>query len=147
MKAADPPPPAAHAPAPHPRGDELLAAAWEARDGALCPFSKFAVGAAILDGAGRVWTGANVENASYTLGLCAERVALFYALAHGARDIQHIAIVTGAAAPSSPCGACRQILFEFAGDATLTSAVKDGQQLHTSVRALLPHGFDASSLT
>lgn len=139
MKAAEPTPPSGE--------DELLAAAWEARAGALCPFSKFAVGAAILDGAGRVWTGANVENASYTLGLCAERVALFYALAHGARDIQHVAIVTGAATPSSPCGACRQILFEFARDATVTSAVADGQRLHTTVRELLPHGFDASSLT
>ena len=132
---------------PHPREAELLAAAAEARAGALCPFSKFPVGAAILDGAGRVWTGANVENASYTLGLCAERVALFYALAHGARDIQHVAIVTGAAAPSSPCGACRQILFEFAADATITSTVPGGQLLRTSVRELLPHGFDASSLT
>ncbi len=129
------------------REDELLAAAWKAREGALCPFSKFAVGAAILDGEGRVWTGANVENASYTLGLCAERVALFYALAHGARDIQHIAVVTGAATPTSPCGACRQILFEFAANAVVTSATKDGQRLHISVRDLLPNGFDASSLT
>ncbi len=141
MKAAEP------SPAAHPREAELLADAWEAREGALCPFSKFAVGAAILDGAGRVWTGANVENASYTLGLCAERVALFYALAHGARDFQHVAIVTGAATPSSPCGACRQILFEFASNATITTAVADGQLLRTSVRELLPHGFDASSLT
>jgi len=139
MKAAEPTPPSGE--------DELLAAAWEARAGALCPFSKFAVGAAILDGAGRVWTGANVENASYTLGLCAERVALFYALAHGARDFQHVAIVTAAATPSSPCGACRQILFEFASNATITTAVADGQLLRTSVRELLPHGFDASSLT
>ena len=126
---------------------ELQAAAWQAREGALCPFSRFAVGAAILDGAGRVWTGANVENASYTLGLCAERVALFYALTHGARDIRCVTVVTGAATPSSPCGACRQILFEFAADATLVSATADGQVLRTTVRALLPHGFDASSLT
>ena len=126
---------------------DLLAAAWEIRGAALCPYSNFAVGAALLDGEGRLWTGANVENASYTLGLCAERVALFYALAHGARDIQHVAIVTGAAVPTSPCGACRQILFEFAADATVTSAVPDGLLLRTSVRELLPHGFDASSLT
>lgn len=126
---------------------ELLTAAWQAREGALCPFSRFAVGAAIVDGEGRVWTGANVENASYTLGLCAERVALFYALTHGARDIRCVTVVTGAATPSSPCGACRQILFEFAADATLVSATADGQVLRTTVRALLPHGFDASSLT
>ena len=72
----------------------------------------------------------------------------------GSARVAAIALITsaaccawGAAAPSSPCGACRQILFEFAGDATLTSAIQDGQHLHTSVRALLPHGFDASSLT
>jgi cytidine deaminase len=126
---------------------ELLAAAWEARAGALCPYSKFAVGVAMVDGEGRIWTGANVENASYTLGLCAERVALFYALTHGARDIRGIAVVTDAHAPASPCGACRQILFEFAANATLISAVADGRTLRTTVRDLLPHGFDASSLT
>ncbi len=132
---------------PHPREGELLAAAWQARASALAPYSNFAVGAAILDGDGKVWTGANVENASYTLGLCAERVALFYALTHGARDIQCVAVVTGAATPSSPCGACRQILLEFAGDATVVAAVADGELLRTTVRALLPHGFDASSLS
>ena len=134
-------------PPPDPREAELLASAWLAREAALCPFSRFAVGAAILDGEGRVWTGANVENASYTLGLCAERVALFYALTHGARDIRSIAVVTGAATPSSPCGACRQILFEFAANATLVAAIADGPVLRTTIRALLPHGFDASSLT
>jgi cytidine deaminase len=132
---------------PHPREAELLAAAWQAREAALARYSGFAVGAAILDGDGKVWTGANVENASYTLGLCAERVALFYALTHGARDIQCVAVATGAATPSSPCGACRQILLEFAGDATVVAAVADGELLRTTVRALLPHGFDASSLS
>jgi cytidine deaminase len=140
MNPDDPPPPQG------PREAELLTAAWQAREAALCPYSKFAVGAAILDGEGRVWTGANVENASYTLGLCAERVALFYALTHGARDIRSVVVVTGAATPSSPCGACRQILFEFAANATLVSALADGQVLRTHVRDLLPHGFDASSL-
>lgn len=124
----------------------LLAAATAARAAAICPHSNFAVGAALLDAAGQVWTGANVENASYTLGLCAERVALFYALTHGARDFTAIAVVTGAAEPSSPCGACRQILFEFAGDASLVTATTAGASMRTTVRALLPFGFDASSL-
>lgn len=124
----------------------LVAAAWEARDGALCPYSNFAVGAALVDGEGRTWTGANVENASYTLGLCAERVAIFYALAHGARDFKHVVVVTGASEPTSPCGACRQILHEFAPDAVIISALADGRLLRTSVRELLPFGFDASSL-
>ncbi len=125
----------------------LLAAAWEIRGAARCPYSNFAVGAALLDSEGRVWTGANVENASYTLGLCAERVAIFYALTHGARDFTCVAVVTGAAEPSSPCGACRQILHEFAPNAVIISAVADGRQLRTTVRELLPFGFDASSLT
>jgi cytidine deaminase len=125
----------------------LLAAATAARAAAICPHSHFAVGAALLDSAGTIWTGANVENASYTLGLCAERVALFYALTHGARDFVAVAVVTGAAQPSSPCGACRQVLYEFAGDASLVTATTDGASLRTTVRALLPFGFDASSLT
>ena len=125
---------------------ELLAAAWEIRGAALCPYSNFAVGAALLDGEGRLWTGANVENASYTLGLCAERVAIFYALAHGARDFKCVAVVTGAAEPTSPCGACRQILHEFAPDAVVISAIADGSLLRTTVRELLPFGFDAASL-
>ncbi len=125
---------------------ELLAAAWEIRGAALCPYSNFAVGAALLDSEGRVWTGANVENASYTLGLCAERVAIFYALAHGARDFKCVAVVTGAAEPTSPCGACRQILHEFAPDAVIISAIVDGSLLRTTVRELLPFGFDAASL-
>lgn len=124
----------------------LLAAAWEIRGAALCPFSNFAVGAALLDGEGRVWTGANVENASYTLGLCAERVAIFYALAHGARDFKYVVVVTGAAEPTSPCGACRQILHEFAPNAVILSAIADGRLLRTTIRELLPFGFDATSL-
>lgn len=128
---------------PEPR---LVAAAAEARAAAICPHSRFAVGAALLDTEGRVWTGANVENASYTLGLCAERVALFYALTHGARGFTALAVVTGARAPTPPCGACRQILFEFAADAQATLVAADGQTLRTSVRELLPLAFDASFL-
>ncbi len=126
--------------------DSLLAAAATARAAAICPHSNFAVGAALLASDGTVWTGANVENASYTLGLCAERVAIFYALTHGARDFTAVAVVTGAATPSTPCGACRQILLEFAGDATVVTATTSGEALRTTVRALLPFGFDASSL-
>jgi len=133
-------------PPPHPAEAELLAAAWKIREGALCPYSNFAVGAALIDSEGRVWTGANVENASYTLGLCAERVAIFHALAHGARGFTCVAVVTGAAEPTSPCGACRQILHEFAPDAVVVSAIADGPQLRTTVRELLPFGFDAAAL-
>lgn len=124
----------------------LLAAAAAARAAAICPHSNFAVGAALLASDGTVWTGANVENASYTLGLCAERVAIFYALTHGARGFTAVAVVTGAATPSTPCGACRQILLEFAGDASVVTATTSGEVMRTTVRALLPFGFDASSL-
>lgn len=125
----------------------LIAAATEARGAAICPHSGFAVGCALLDDQGRIWTGANVENASYTLGLCAERVALFYALTHGARRFTAAAVITGAATPTPPCGACRQLLFEFARDAALTLVTADGQSLRTSVAELLPLAFDASFLT
>jgi cytidine deaminase len=125
----------------------LIAAAAEARGAAICPHSGFAVGCALRDDQGRVWTGANVENASYTLGLCAERVALFYALTHGAKNFTEIAVITGAAVPASPCGACRQLLYEFARDAALTLVTADGQTLRTGVAELLPLAFDASFLT
>lgn len=124
----------------------LVAAAAEVRGRAICPFSRFAVGCAMLDDQGRIWTGANVENASYTLGLCAERVAIFHALTHGGRGFTAAAIVTAAKSPTSPCGACRQILYEYARDAELILVTTDGQTLRTRVRDLLPHGFDAGCL-
>src|SRR5690606_21300515 len=124
----------------------LIAAATEVRGAARCPHSGFAVGCALRDDEGRIWTGANVENASYTLGLCAERVALFYARTHGARRTTAAAIITGASSPASPCGACRQILFEFAPDARLVLVTTSGELLRASVRELLPLAFDASFL-
>lgn len=132
-----------------PADDEaaLIAAAAAARGAARCTYSGFAVGCALRDQDGRIWTGANVENASYTLGLCAERVAIFYALTHGARTIDRIAIITGADAPTSPCGACRQILYEFAPDAELVLVTTSGAIQRARVRDLLPLAFDASALT
>lgn len=125
----------------------LVAAAFEVRGRAHCPFSGFAVGCAMRDVDGRIWTGANVENASYTLGLCAERVAIFHAVTHGAGKIASIAVVTAAEVPTPPCGACRQILFEFAADADLVLVTTGGARLHSSVRDLLPLAFDAGFLT
>ncbi|MBZ5716073.1 cytidine deaminase [Nannocystis pusilla] len=132
--------------APDPQEVALVAAAAEVRGAARCPYSGFAVGCALRDRSGRIWTGANVENASYTLGLCAERVALFYALTHGADAIESIAVVTGADRPAAPCGACRQILFEFAAEADLVLVTTGGAELRTRVRDLLPFAFDASFL-
>lgn len=126
--------------------DELLAHAWRAREGALCDYSGFAVGAAFEDQEGRIWTGANVENASYNLGLCAERVALYHALTSGARGFRRVAVVTDAPAPTPPCGACRQALFEFAVDAVVLMENRAGERERRDVRDLLPLAFEASYL-
>lgn len=124
----------------------LEAAAWKARESAICTFSGFAVGAALRDGQGRVWTGANVENASYTLGLCAERVAIFHALTHGGRDFTHVFVATDTPTPTSPCGACRQILWEFAPHAEVVMLGRDDARTTSTVAALVPLAFDASAL-
>jgi len=124
----------------------LVAAAWQARDGAICTYSKFAVGAALRDDAGRTWTGANVENASYTLGLCAERVAIFHALTHGGRGFTEVVVVTDTAVPTSPCGACRQILWEFARGATVVMVARGGVTKIATVADLVPLPFDESAL-
>lgn len=124
----------------------LLAAAWAARDAAVCTYSGFAVGAALEDDEGRIWTGANVENASYTLGLCAERVALFYAVTHGGRGFRRVVVVTDAPQPTSPCGACRQILWEFARDAAIVLANRQGEVVRVTMPELVPLAFDDSAL-
>lgn len=125
----------------------LVEAAWTARDAAICTYSGFAVGAALRDAAGRVWTGANVENASYTLGLCAERVAIFAALTHGGRGFSHVVVATDTPNPTSPCGACRQILWEFARNATVVMVARGGITATASVADLVPMGFDDAALT
>jgi cytidine deaminase len=126
--------------------DALVAAARAARVHAVAPYSGFAVGAAILTRAGAIYTGVNVENASYGLTLCAERVALFKALSEGERDFAAVAVVTDTPTPTAPCGACRQVLWEHAGDvpvllANLTSVL--GRHAMTD---LLPVPFDRRSL-
>lgn len=94
--------------------DEVLVAkAWHARERAYAPYSQFAVGAALLSADGRVFTGCNVENLSYGLTICAERVALTSAIAAGAREFSSIAVVADTKVPISPCGACRQVMAEF----------------------------------
>jgi len=130
---------------PSPEVLALVDAAWQAREGAVCPFSGFAVGAAFVDEHGTVFTGANVENASYNLGLCAERVALYHAITHGAGRMIALAITTEAVAPTYPCGACRQALWEFAPHAEILLINRSGHVL-TTARDLLPHAFDASAL-
>jgi cytidine deaminase len=121
----------------------LINAAAKAREGAVAPYSQFKVGAALLTKSGEIIGGANVESASYGLTCCAERVALFSALTSGKRDFIAVAVVARAAGGPMPCGACRQLLAEYASDAKVF--VADSRRLKVvkqfSVRELLPGAF------
>jgi cytidine deaminase len=126
--------------------DRLVESAFAARRNAYAPFSNFAVGAALEDETGRIHTGCNVENATYGLTLCAERVAVFKAISEGARKFTRIAIAAGTHPPTPPCGACRQILWEFCGDIELILAGPNGVRENVRLGALFPRPFDASFL-
>lgn len=123
----------------------LLVAARAAQAHARAPYSHFPVGAALLDAAGHVWTGCNVESASYPLTCCAERVALYKALSEGVDRFVAVAVVTDAPEVALPCGGCRQVLFEYARDA-LVIADNGHHRVRATVRSLLPDGFEGSSL-
>jgi cytidine deaminase len=126
--------------------DPLLEAALRARENAHAQYSHFRVGAAIEDSAGRVHTGCNIENASYGLTICAERVAIFKAMSEGVRAFRRIAIATDTEALAPPCGACRQILWEFGGDLEIVLVNPRGKTETHRLKDLLPRAFDASSL-
>jgi cytidine deaminase len=122
--------------------DRLVAAARDARAHAVAPYSHFAVGAALLTADGRVFTGCNIENATFGLTMCAERVALFKALSEGERTFTAIAVVADTAEPTPPCGACRQLLWEYCGDIPVVLATPDAIVAQHNVRDLLPVPFD-----
>ncbi|MFQ5926069.1 MAG: cytidine deaminase [Terriglobia bacterium] len=124
----------------------LVRAARKARTRAFAPFSRFKVGAAVETRGGRIYTGCNIESASYGLTLCAERVALFTALAAGERKIHRIAVVAATARLTPPCGACRQIIWELCGDSEIILANLKGKTRVVRSRGLLPKPFDASLL-
>ena len=124
---------------------ELVAAACEARTLAYAPYSGYKVGAAILLPDGRIITGVNVENASYGLSNCAERTAIFKAVAEGMREILAVAVCTENG--GSPCGACRQVLVEFAGDIPVLLSDAEGEVHETTLYALLPRHFGPEHLT
>jgi cytidine deaminase len=126
--------------------DPLVAAATAARERAFAPFSGFLVGAALEAEDGTVVTGCNVESASYGLTMCAERVAIFKGVSEGHRRFKRVAVVTDADTPTPPCGACRQLLWEFAPDAEVILANVRGKVVRYSTRELLPAAFDASQL-
>jgi cytidine deaminase len=121
----------------------LLAAARKVRAHAHAPYSRFRVGAAVLDERGRIHTGCNVENASYGLTVCAERNAVAAAVAAGARRISAVAVVTSASPSAAPCGACRQVLAELAPDDALVllAGPRGRPQATHSLSALLPSAF------
>jgi cytidine deaminase len=125
--------------------DRLVDAASAAREKAYAPYSSFAVGAAVLDAAGRVHVGCNVENASYGLSVCAERHAVAAAVSAGGQEIEGLAVVTATNPPTSPCGACRQVLVEF-GNFPVILANPEGERIVTSVADLLPDAFTPESL-
>lgn len=126
--------------------EKLIAAAKKARENAYAPFSKFKVGAALLAKSGRVYVGCNVENASYGLTVCAERVAIFKAVSEGERGFAAIAVVTDTDTLTPPCGACRQIIWEFCGDVPVILANLKGKIARESSGKLLPRPFDSSHL-
>jgi len=127
------------------RKEDLVALALEAREKAYAPYSHFPVGAALLAESGRVYAGCNVENASYGLSICAERVALFKAVAAGERRFKAIAVVTETMA--TPCGSCRQVLAEFGGDELqVIVAAPEGQMEIYTLGELLPASFTSKHL-
>ena len=121
--------------------EALVAEARSARANAYAPYSRFAVGAALLCESGRVYSGANVENASYGLTICAERAAAFAAASAGERRFLALAVATDAPSPTPPCGACRQVLREFAEDLSIYLAGAAAAIETQTLAALLPHPF------
>jgi cytidine deaminase len=126
--------------------DALIAAAKQARDNAHAPVSNFRVGAALRAKSGRIFTGCNVENATLGLTCCAERVAIFKAISEGEHGFDSIAVVADTDVLTPPCGACRQIIWEFCGDIPVILTNLNGKIEQTSSGKLLPAPFDASFL-
>lgn len=119
----------------------LIEEAKKARENAVAPFSKFKVGAALRTRAGKIYRGCNVENCTYGLTVCAERVALLTALAAGERSFEAIAVVTQSDEPGSPCGPCRQLMWEYCGDIDVTLANLTGKKVDYKLSTLFPVPF------
>ena len=124
----------------------LVAAARAAEAKAIAPYSHFTVGAALLLPGGEIVAGCNIENATYGLTICAERVALFKALSEGHRRFEAIAISASAPRPTPPCGSCRQLLWEFCGDIPIITTGATGDISRTTLARLLPEPFGRGNL-
>jgi len=125
--------------------DELKALAVSMLDRAYCPYSRFPVGAALECRSGAVFTGCNIENAAYPVGICAERTAMAKAVSEGHRDFVRL-VIAGRTGFASPCGMCRQFMMEFAPDMEVVCLNGKGDSRTFSVRELLPFGFDGGAL-
>jgi cytidine deaminase len=127
--------------------NQLIETAKAARLKSVAPFSKFLVGAAVKTKAGKVYTGCNIESASYGLTVCGERVAIWKALSEGEREFTELAIVADTESLTPPCGTCRQIIHEFCGDATIVLGNLQGETETCTIDELLPRAFDARFLS
>jgi cytidine deaminase len=127
--------------------DDLIEIAKKARNCSLAPFSNFLVGAALRTEAGKIYTGCNIESASYGLTVCAERVAIWKALSECERDFTDLVIVVDTEQLTPPCGTCRQIIWEYTKHAKITLANLKGRSEVVDIRELLPKAFDARFLT
>ena len=125
---------------------KLIESAGEVREKAYAPFSKFKVGAAVETKEGKIYTGCNVESASYGLTVCAERVAIWKAVSEGEKEFKNIAVVADTEELTPPCGVCRQIIWEFCGDIPVTFANLKGKTETVQMKELLPRAFDTKFL-
>jgi cytidine deaminase len=130
-----------------PQDARVCDAARQALSSSYSPYSRFPVGAALLAADGRIFSGANVENSSYGLTMCAERVALYKAVTEGSRDLVALALTAGSGRPVTPCGACRQVLAEFCADLPILVLEGSGHVARFSLAALLPSAFSRADLT
>lgn len=129
-----------------PERAEFLQKAWEARRQAIAPFSGFSVGCALRSGNNKIYTGCNIENATFGLTMCAERVALFKALSEGERHFTELFLVASGKKITPPCGSCRQLLWEFCGDIPIYMENEDGQTRQALLSELFPSPFEESFL-
>lgn len=126
--------------------NKLVEKAKKARENAVAPYSNFKVGAAIEVSDGEIITGCNIENATYGLTICAERVAIFKAISEGKKKISRIAIVADTETLTPPCGACRQIIWEFCGDISVILENLNGKTATFQMSKLFPNAFDSTFL-
>ncbi len=126
--------------------NELINKAKNAREHSYSPYSRFKVGAALKTKNGMVFTGCNIENSSYSLSICAEREAIFKAISAGERDLDTIAVVTDSDKLTTPCGACRQVMWEFSKDMTVVVANLKGEKKEFKIKELLAHPFGKDTL-